>query len=272
APHLGNPTKPSRNNRTRSRHGFYDHGWKNIAGALPVRYRSESKDIGNSQFLDHRSLGQRAKQLNSGWELQHVDLCLKIVPQRTVADYFAVEIESTSRQLPASIDEIFESFERDKPADADDARDWVCRRGKRHRKKLQIDAVVDPVNFPGGIRAPLAKQLTAVISFSRDKLSGGADFTQELIVTEVLHEILSVCRNTKRNFRNFFQENGRVRCPISEVHMKMIDAVAREKVREVERIARALFGLEARAVFLLVLIDKRARPFAGRLRVFLPNL
>jgi hypothetical protein len=56
------------------------------------------------------------------------------------------------------------------------------------------------------------------------------------------------------------------------MHMKMIDAVARKEVREVERIARALFGLEARAVIPLVLIDKRAGPFPGRFRVFLPNL
>ena len=122
-------------------------------------------------------------------------------------------------------------------------------------KTRQVDAIVDPVNFPGRIRAPLAKQLTAVISFSRDKLGGGADFTQKISVTEVLHEILSVCRDTERNFRNFFQENGRVRCSVCEMHMKMIDAVVRKKVREVKRIAGALPGLEGRAVFPLVPID-----------------
>ena len=128
------------------------------------------------------------------------------------------------------------------------------------------------MNFPGGIRAPLTKQVTAVIRFSRNKLRGGADFAEKIVITEVLHEILSVCRDAERNFRNFLQEHGRVRRAIGEMHMKMIDAIAREKVREVERIARALFGLKAWAIFPLVLLDQRGGPFSGFFRVFLPNL
>ena len=62
-----------------------------------------------------------------------------------------------------------------------------------------------------------------------------------------------------------------MRGAVGEVHMKMIDAVARKKVRKVKRIARALFGLETRTVFPLVLIDKRTGPFPGRFSVFIPK-
>src|SRR5438132_3179560 len=53
--------------------------------------------------------------------------------------------------------------------------------------------------------------------------------------------------------------------------MDMIDAVVREKVGEVKRVARPLPGLESRAIFSLVKIDNRSRPFATGLRFFFPN-
>ena len=62
-----------------------------------------------------------------------------------------------------------------------------------------------------------------------------------------------------------------MRRAVGKVDMKMIDAIAREKVREIERITGALFGFEARAVFSLVLIDKRSGPCPARFRIFLPD-
>ena len=64
---------------------------------------------------------------------------------------------------------------------------------------LEIDPVVNPMNFRGRIRAALAKQLAAVIGFGRYKRRRGADFTQEIIVAQILHEILSVRGDTERN-------------------------------------------------------------------------
>ena len=47
-------------------------------------------------------------------------------------------------------------------------------------------------------------------------------------------------------------------CAIGKLNMNMIDAVAYERLCEVEGIAGALLGLYARAVFLLMPIDKLA--------------
>ena len=62
-----------------------------------------------------------------------------------------------------------------------------------------------------------------------------------------------------------------MRGAIGEVNMNVIDAVLREKVGEVKRIARALPGFEAWAIFPLVKIDKRSRPLAAGLRFFFSN-
>ena len=62
-----------------------------------------------------------------------------------------------------------------------------------------------------------------------------------------------------------------MRCAVGEVHMKMVDPVPREKIREIKGVARALLGLDAPAVFLLVPIDERARPCAGCFRILLPD-
>ena len=70
---------------------------------------------------------------------------------------------------------------------------------------------------------------------------------------------------------NFFQEKRGVRCAVGEMDVKVIHAVAREKVREVDGVTRTLIGLDEPAVFPLVKIDKCARPLAVRLCIFFPD-
>ena len=94
---------------------------------------------------------------------------------------------------------MLESFECNKPAHADDARHSIHRGRSQRREMVEVNPVIDPVNFCSGIWAPLAKQLAAIISYSRNKLRGGADFAQEIIVAQVLHEILPVRRYAERN-------------------------------------------------------------------------
>src|ERR1041385_1218801 len=62
-----------------------------------------------------------------------------------------------------------------------------------------------------------------------------------------------------------------MRGAIGEVNMDVIDAVAREKVREVKSVASALLCLDARAVFAFMKIDKHTWPFAARLCLFFPE-
>src|SRR5260370_17161698 len=102
---------------------------------------------------------------------------MEIITQWAVANYFGGEIKTPARQLYESIDEMLESFECNQPADADDPRHGVGRRAERGWKTLEINAVVDPVNFRGEIRAPLAKHLAAVISFSLHEFPDRAAFS-----------------------------------------------------------------------------------------------
>ena len=166
---------------------------------------------------------------------------------------------------------MLESFECNKPAHADDAWRCVGLRWQQVWKRLQIDPIINPVNFRGGIRTPLAKQLATVIGFGRNKLRVGADFAQEIIIAKVLHEILSVCRNAERNSGNFFHEKRGMRCAIGKVDMKTIDAVAREKIREIERVACALFSLNAWTVFAFVSINELTWPFSSGFRFLFPD-
>src|SRR6266404_4299127 len=53
--------------------------------------------------------------------------------------------------------------------------------------------------------------------------------------------------------------------------MDVIDVLMREKLGEIKRIASALPGLELRAIFPLVKIDKPSRPFAAGFCFFSPN-
>src|SRR5207248_4139909 len=80
-----------------------------------------------------------------------------------------------------------------------------------------------------------------------------------------------MCGHAERNAGDFFQEDRSVRRAVGEVNVKMIDSIAREKVREIERIARTLLGLDLVPVFPLVPIYEFLGPFAGCFRILLPN-
>ena len=107
-----------------------------------------------------------------------LDLRLKRLAQRTVANDVADKIDSAAREFGASVDEIVETFECNQPADADDARlvgrDCRARRFNAGcRKTFEIDPVVNSVNFRRGIRTTLTEQIPASItasSFNLDDL------------------------------------------------------------------------------------------------------
>ena len=112
--------------------------------------------------------------------IRNAKFCRKVsksFPLRSVANNLASKIEATARQLRASVNKLLKPFERNKPSDADDHWRWVQCGRKPEREMLEIDPVVNPVNFRGRIRAALAKQLAAVIGFGRYKRRRGADFT-----------------------------------------------------------------------------------------------
>src|SRR6266699_2341991 len=62
-----------------------------------------------------------------------------------------------------------------------------------------------------------------------------------------------------------------MRRPIGEMNVEVIDAVASEKIREIESVTRTLFGLGTRTVFPLVSIDELTWPFACGFSVLFPN-
>jgi len=62
-----------------------------------------------------------------------------------------------------------------------------------------------------------------------------------------------------------------VRCAIGKVNVKVIDTIAREKIREIERIARSLLGLDLLPVSSLVPIYEFLGPFAGCFRILFPD-
>src|SRR5947207_637320 len=80
-----------------------------------------------------------------------------------------------------------------------------------------------------------------------------------------------MCRHAERNTGDFFQEDRSVRRAVGEMNVKMIDSIAREKVREIERIARTLLGPDLVPVFPLMSIYEFLGPFAGCFRILLPN-
>ena len=127
------------------------------------------------------------------------------------------------------------------------------------------------MDFRGGIRATLTKEIATIIGLGRDKLRSRADLAQEIVITQIFHEILSVRGDAERNRRDCFQEKSGVRCAVSKMNVKMIDATAREKLGEVKGIARSLFGLHVPAVFLLVPINKLSWPCPSRFRIFFPD-
>src|SRR5262249_14169641 len=198
------------------------------------------------------------------------DFCPERVAHRAVTDGIAGEIEFASRKFSASVDEMLEPLECDKPANADDARPFKGRRRRfvvGRRKTFEIDPVVNAVNFRSGIRTAVAKKLTTVIGLSCDELRRSADFTKQVVTAEVLHEILPVRGDAEWNAGNFFQEKCGVRRAVREMNVHMIDIVTREKICEVKSVACALLRLDTGSVFALVPLDQIARPFAGKFRV-----
>ena len=170
---------------------------------------------------------------------------------------------------------MLESLKFNEPADADDVRGLVGRRHRllaagrsrrfaiRHGKAFEINSVVNAVNFCCRIGTARAKKLTTVIGLSRDELRGRADLAKKIVAAEVFHEVLPVRGDAEWNPGNFFQKKRSVRCAIGEMHVYMLDIISPEEVCEIKRIARAQLCFRARAISLLMLLDKIARPFAG---------
>ena len=92
-----------------------------------------------------------------------------------------------------------------------------------------------------------------------------------LVSVAVTYEVLPVRSDAEWNPGNLFQEDSSVRCAIGEMDVHMVNAVACEKICEIESVARAQLCLRARAVFLFVLTNKVARPFAARPRCLFRN-
>src|SRR6267154_260232 len=103
-----------------------------------------------------------------------------------------------ARKLRACVDEVLKSLKRNQSADTDNARHCIARHFVMPRRKTrQIHPVINTVN--SGVRAALTEQVAAVIRFGRNELRCSADFPQQVVVAEVLHEILSVCRYAEWN-------------------------------------------------------------------------
>ena len=112
------------------------------------------------------------------------------------------------------------------------------------------------MNFSSRLGAKLPKQIAAVFGYGRDKFSRRADFTQELVIAEVGHEILTMRGHAEGDAGNFLYEEGSMCGPIGKMHAEVSHAAAGKKIGEVESVARSLSGLECLPIFLLVKIDK----------------
>src|SRR5437588_8441980 len=115
--------------------------------------------------------------MNSSTQIVPADTVLQFLTQRTLADYFAIEIYSTFLQFCAGIDQDVEALECDQTSDAKKP-NW----GRRARiilrlgETAEVDSVVDAENFFAWFRATRRQQIAAVIGFGTDKLRAGAKF------------------------------------------------------------------------------------------------
>ena len=158
---------------------------------------------------------------------------------------------------------MLKSLKFNESANTNNAR-HVSHRGQSWRwKTFDIDSVVNAVNFGSGTRTALAKKLAAVIGLGRDELGRSADLAKKIVAAQVLHEILTMCRDAERNAGNFLQKNCGMRRAIGKMHMHMIDPVAREEVGEIEGVARALLCLYSWPISFIVSFDQIPRPAPG---------
>ena len=84
--------------------------------------RRRRENIASLQRLENPVVRERAKQSYARREAELVDLFLEIFAQRSVPNDLADEIEASSAELRANVNKLLKSFERDEPADTDDAR------------------------------------------------------------------------------------------------------------------------------------------------------
>ena len=125
---------------------------------------------------------------------------------------------------------------------------------------MQINAVIDPVNFFCGLGTLLDEQLATVVAHCDNERSFAAHFAQQFVAANIKHEVLRVRREAESDFADLLDEERGVGRVPSEMHMKMRHATAGEVVGEKKRVARASLGLEVRAVSRLVLCDESGRP------------
>ena len=192
--------------------------------------------------------------------------------QRTVADNFADKLPATTRKFSTSLNEILESFEGDQATDAQDTRHSILARGNRNREIIQINSVVNAMNFCGEIGTTSLEQITTVIGLGGNEFGGGANLVQQFVIAQISHKILAMSGKAKRDARNFLNKKRSVRGAVGKMDMEMIHGLAGEKIGKPESVARAQLGFVDGSVLLPVKIDKGRRPATVRFGFLFPDL
>src|SRR5207247_8711872 len=141
----------------------------------------------------------RTEQMHPRGEIQLLDPCLKRFAQRPVANDVADKVDSAARKVGASVDQMLKSLECNEAANADDARHEISRQRGWRRKPVEIDPIINPMNFRCRIGTTLTEEIATVIGFGRDKFRRTTDLAKQIVAAEVFHKILAVRCDAERN-------------------------------------------------------------------------
>jgi hypothetical protein len=114
--------------------------------------------------------------------------------------------------------------------------------------------------FRRGVGAASPEQVTAEIRFGCDKFSRVAYFPEQIVLSEVRHEILAVRGNAKSNARNLLHKKRRMRGTIRKMYVKMIDPVSGEEIGKVRGVSGSQRRLEAGSVLAIMPLNQSLWP------------
>src|SRR5450432_667926 len=186
---------------------------------------------------------------------------LELFPERTITDDLTAKVEVPAVQLGTGFEQDLKALERNEATDTENP-GWtgLALSLQRSRQLSQSEAIVDSMDLGCCVGASFPEQVAAEIRFDRDEFRRATYFPQEIILSQIRHEILAVRGDAKRNARDFLHEKCRMCGAIRKMDVKMIDPVTGEKLGKIGGISGPQRSLEARSVLTIMTLNQAFRP------------
>ena len=250
--HLRNPRHRRRNHRQPARHRFRDHRRQNIRRPHRIHNARQHKKIRLRQLPLDLLLAPHPQQMHPILQPLPLNLRLQLLPQWPIPHDPRLHRHLLLPQQRARPDQMLKPLELNQPPHRNHPQ-RIPHLHPRPRKIIQLNPIVNAHNLPLTVRTHLTKQVPAVITHRHHKLRLPRHLRQQVLASQIKHEILRMRRETERK-PQLLQKQRTMRRPVRKMHMHMQHPQLTQPHRHEPRIPRPRPRLIPRPIALLMIL------------------